>query len=232
MLYKSAARGGVHSRIIWSCAWSDDDKYLATASRDRKVIFTEIFEVFFLWLLPVLLFFSACSMESGSRKQNCAVGTRDKAWISCNGGWFLSIENKQVSPWQICFFWWRFVARILTLGFRRTNFWRKHFPEKKQLATIKFHSKTSSKNSFPTLLLFLIYHICCSQKLCLFSFYWLTRQSGSQEPNPPPSLFSTTAPPSGFRGKSVAMHGQIKNRRYTVFSTGSGQGAGALKKSV
>ncbi|XP_074610672.1 elongator complex protein 2-like [Acropora palmata] len=40
-LFQLAARSDKsrqHARIIWSCAWSGDDKYFATASRDKKVI--------------------------------------------------------------------------------------------------------------------------------------------------------------------------------------------------
>ena len=41
-LFQLAARSDKsrqHARIIWSCAWSGDDKYFATASRDKKVLY-------------------------------------------------------------------------------------------------------------------------------------------------------------------------------------------------
>uniref|UniRef100_A0A0N5AUM9 Elongator complex protein 2 n=1 Tax=Syphacia muris TaxID=451379 RepID=A0A0N5AUM9_9BILA len=38
LMYQSNTRDDVHSRIIWSCSWTPDDKFLATCSRDKKVL--------------------------------------------------------------------------------------------------------------------------------------------------------------------------------------------------
>jgi WD40 repeat protein len=35
--YKLVAKNKAHSRIIWDCSWSHDDKLFATGSRDKTV---------------------------------------------------------------------------------------------------------------------------------------------------------------------------------------------------
>ena len=32
------SKNSFHTRIIWSCDWSHDDKYFVTTSRDRRVL--------------------------------------------------------------------------------------------------------------------------------------------------------------------------------------------------
>ena len=37
MVARTDQKSRVHSRVIWSCAWTEDDLYFFTASRDKKV---------------------------------------------------------------------------------------------------------------------------------------------------------------------------------------------------
>ena len=38
MLASTDKKTAVHTRLIWSCGWTHDSKYFATASRDKKVV--------------------------------------------------------------------------------------------------------------------------------------------------------------------------------------------------
>jgi len=38
LLGKTDKKTAIHSRLIWSCAWTHDSRYFATASRDKKVV--------------------------------------------------------------------------------------------------------------------------------------------------------------------------------------------------
>ena len=38
MLGRTDKKTAVHTRLIWSCSWSNDSKYFATGSRDKKVV--------------------------------------------------------------------------------------------------------------------------------------------------------------------------------------------------
>ena len=37
LIQKTDKHTSIHTRIIWSCCWTYDDQYFATASRDKKV---------------------------------------------------------------------------------------------------------------------------------------------------------------------------------------------------
>lgn len=41
LVAKTDKKSAVHTRIIWSCAWTHDSKYFGTGSRDGKVVVWE-----------------------------------------------------------------------------------------------------------------------------------------------------------------------------------------------
>ena len=48
-------KSSIHTRIIWACAWSHDDRYFVTVSRDKKVS-VNVNAILYLRISSFLLF--------------------------------------------------------------------------------------------------------------------------------------------------------------------------------
>ena len=86
-----SSKNPYHTRIIWSCDWSHDDKYFVTTSRDKKVCIwsSEMKETCFTEESPVISDNNQKSLEL-----ECAVTASSFAPELTNNGRFVSMISE------------------------------------------------------------------------------------------------------------------------------------------